>query len=167
MFMVTSEVVGRPSVVGDDLFQSVVQKICERQCFTLSGRPLQYSSNRHAAAHIPTLLKHFNWGLFDHRPCSPDLAPSDYHLFTQAHKNLFPNMTSASIPAVTSLRSMYIFFVYIIFFITCLVNSSLEVTFRVALVYTKKCMHPQNAHMASSTVRISSGTLLGTILSVY
>jgi transposase len=28
------------------------------------------------------LLKHFNWELFDHPPCSPDLAPSYYHLFT-------------------------------------------------------------------------------------
>jgi hypothetical protein len=26
-------------------------------------------------------MKHFNWELFDH-PNSPDLAPSDYHLFT-------------------------------------------------------------------------------------
>jgi hypothetical protein len=28
------------------------------------------------------LLKHFNWELFDHTPYSPDLTPSDYHLFT-------------------------------------------------------------------------------------
>jgi hypothetical protein len=28
------------------------------------------------------LLEHFNWELFDHSPYSPDLAPSDYHLFT-------------------------------------------------------------------------------------
>jgi histone-lysine N-methyltransferase SETMAR len=24
----------------------------------------------------------FNWELFDHPPYSPDLAPNDYHLFT-------------------------------------------------------------------------------------
>jgi histone-lysine N-methyltransferase SETMAR len=28
------------------------------------------------------LLEHFNWDLFDHPPYSPDLALSDYHLFT-------------------------------------------------------------------------------------
>jgi hypothetical protein len=28
------------------------------------------------------LLEHFNWELFDHRPYSPGLASSEYHLFT-------------------------------------------------------------------------------------
>jgi hypothetical protein len=28
------------------------------------------------------MLEHLNWELFDHPPHSPDLAPSDYHLFT-------------------------------------------------------------------------------------
>jgi histone-lysine N-methyltransferase SETMAR len=28
------------------------------------------------------MLKHFNRKLFGHRPYSPDLAPSNYHLFT-------------------------------------------------------------------------------------
>jgi hypothetical protein len=28
------------------------------------------------------MLEHFNWELFDHPLYSPDLAPSDYHLFT-------------------------------------------------------------------------------------
>jgi hypothetical protein len=27
-------------------------------------------------------LKHFNWELSDHLPYTPDLTPSDYHLFT-------------------------------------------------------------------------------------
>jgi hypothetical protein len=27
------------------------------------------------------LLEHLDWELFDHRPYSPALAPSDYHLF--------------------------------------------------------------------------------------
>jgi hypothetical protein len=39
-----------------------------------------------ARARTPTrttaLLEHFNWELPDHRACSPDLAPSDYRLFT-------------------------------------------------------------------------------------
>jgi transposase len=36
----------------------------------------------HTAARTRALLEHFNWELFDHPPYSPDLAPSDYHLFT-------------------------------------------------------------------------------------
>jgi hypothetical protein len=30
------ELSGRPSVVSDDLVQSIEQKICERRCFTVS-----------------------------------------------------------------------------------------------------------------------------------
>jgi len=29
------------------------------------------------------LIKLFNWEIFDNPPYSPDLAPSDYHLFTK------------------------------------------------------------------------------------
>jgi hypothetical protein len=36
----------------------------------------------HTAAPTGVLLQHFNWELFDHPPYGPDLAPSDYHLFT-------------------------------------------------------------------------------------
>jgi hypothetical protein len=57
---------------------------------------------------------------------------------TQAYKNLFPDTTSASIQAVTTLKSslnMYLFFVYNNFFSHCLFfNSSPEVTFRIALI---------------------------------
>jgi transposase len=42
----------------------------------------------HTAACPLALLEHFNWELFDHLPYSPDLAPSDYHLFTYL-KNWF------------------------------------------------------------------------------
>jgi hypothetical protein len=62
----------------------------------------------------------------------------------QACKNLFQYTTSASIPVVTVLRSslsMYVFFVYnkFSFFVACFVNSSLEVTFWIALVCV--CVH--------------------------
>jgi hypothetical protein len=58
---------------------------------------------------------------------------------TQAYKNLFPDTTTASILVVTTLRSslsMYVFFVYNNYFPlpACFVDSSLEVTFRKALV---------------------------------
>jgi hypothetical protein len=90
-------------------------------------------------ARTRALLEHFNWELLDLLPYSPDVAPSDYHLFiylktwfgsqrfsnneelmegvktqlsSQAAgfsdtgiQNLFPDTTSASIPAVFTLRS--------------------------------------------------------------
>jgi hypothetical protein len=37
---------------------------------------------QHTAARTRALLEHLNWVLFDRPPYSPDLAPSDYHLFT-------------------------------------------------------------------------------------
>jgi hypothetical protein len=97
---------------------------------------LHDSAHPHTAGHSRMLQEHFNWELFDHPPYSPDLALSDYHLFTylknclrsqhfsnneelkegvkshrwqtsltQAYKNLFPDMISASIWEVTMLRS--------------------------------------------------------------
>jgi histone-lysine N-methyltransferase SETMAR len=42
---------------------------------------LHENSHLHTAAHTQALLKYFNWELFDHPRCSPDLAPSNYHLF--------------------------------------------------------------------------------------
>jgi histone-lysine N-methyltransferase SETMAR len=40
------------------------------------------NERQHTAAHTRALLEHFNWELSDHLPHSPDLALSDYHLFT-------------------------------------------------------------------------------------
>jgi hypothetical protein len=121
---------------------------------------------------IRALLEHFNWELFDHPLYSLDLASSSYRLctylknwlgsqrfnsnvpkrvvthrrqtsLTQAYKNLFPDMTSASIPAVTVLRSslcMYVFFVYKFFQIDGFVTSSWEVTMRIAVIF-KNCIN--------------------------
>jgi hypothetical protein len=59
---------------------------------------------------------------------------------TQEHKNLFSETMNASILVVTTLESClsrYLFFVYTTFFLVASsVNSSPEVTFRTALVYT-------------------------------
>jgi hypothetical protein len=35
----------------------------------------------HAAAHTCALPEQFKCEIFEHPPCSPNLAPSDYHLF--------------------------------------------------------------------------------------
>jgi hypothetical protein len=34
------------------------------------------------------LLQQFRWEVFDHPPYSPDLMPSDYHLFMHLKKSL-------------------------------------------------------------------------------
>jgi transposase len=38
--------------------------------------------HKSTAACTGAVLEHFSWELFDHPLYSPDLAPSDYHLFT-------------------------------------------------------------------------------------
>jgi hypothetical protein len=43
---------------------------------------LHDNARPHKTARTRTLLEHFNWELFDHPSHSPDLAPSDYRLFT-------------------------------------------------------------------------------------
>jgi transposase len=43
---------------------------------------LHDNARPHRAPRTRALLEHFNWELFDYPPHSPDLAPSDYHLFT-------------------------------------------------------------------------------------
>jgi hypothetical protein len=53
---------------------------------------------------------------------------------TQAYRNLFPNMTGASIPAVTMLKSGLNMYILEFFLIACFVNSSPDVTFLIALV---------------------------------
>jgi len=47
------------------------------------GVILLHNAQPHTAAHTNALIKLFNWEIFDHPPYSPDLAPSDYHLFTK------------------------------------------------------------------------------------
>ena len=37
----------------------------------------------HTAARTNALIKLFNWEIFDHPPYSPDLASSNYHLFSK------------------------------------------------------------------------------------
>jgi hypothetical protein len=43
---------------------------------------LHDNMHSHTAARTRAQEEHFNRALFDHPPYSPDLAPSDYHLFT-------------------------------------------------------------------------------------
>jgi hypothetical protein len=43
---------------------------------------LHDNARLHTAARTRALLEHFNWQLFDHPSYNPDLALSNYHLFT-------------------------------------------------------------------------------------
>jgi histone-lysine N-methyltransferase SETMAR len=54
---------------------------------------LRDSARPHTAARTRALLDHFNWELFDHPPYSPDLALSDYHLFTYLKNMVVPLVT--------------------------------------------------------------------------
>jgi transposase len=49
---------------------------------------LHDNARPHIAACTQAQLEHFNWELFDHPPYSPDLAPSDCHLFKYLKKQL-------------------------------------------------------------------------------
>jgi transposase len=49
------------------------------------GVVVHENTRPHTAARARALLDYFNWELFDHPPYSPDLAPSDYHLFTRIY----------------------------------------------------------------------------------
>lgn len=54
----------------------------KRRGMLSSGVVLFHDNARpHTAAAIKTLLQCFRWEVFDHPPYSPDLAPSDFHLF--------------------------------------------------------------------------------------
>ncbi|KAG5309538.1 SETMR methyltransferase, partial [Acromyrmex insinuator] len=43
---------------------------------------LHDNARPHVAASTTALLNQFSWDVLTHPPYSPDLAPSDYHLFT-------------------------------------------------------------------------------------
>jgi hypothetical protein len=130
---------------------------------------LHKNAHPQTAAHTRAVLEHFNWELFDHPYYSPDLAPSDYHLFTylknwlrsqRFNKNeelvesvktcvrsqaadFFDTGVQKLIPQYKCLNSGgdYVkkirtyFRTQYFFLVDCFVNSSPEVTFRIALVY--------------------------------
>jgi len=51
--------------------------------------PLLHDNARpHSAAQTQDLITSFKWEQMDHPPYSPELAPSDYHLFLQLKKFL-------------------------------------------------------------------------------
>jgi histone-lysine N-methyltransferase SETMAR len=65
-----------------------LKKLCraiqnKRRGMMMAGVVLLHdNAHPHIAACTQALLQQFCWDLFDHPPYSPDLAPSDFHLFT-------------------------------------------------------------------------------------
>lgn len=49
---------------------------------------LHDNTRLHTATATRDLLQRFRWEVLDHPPYSPDLAPSDYHLFGPLKKHL-------------------------------------------------------------------------------
>nr|CAH7761651.1 unnamed protein product [Callosobruchus chinensis] len=49
---------------------------------------LHDNARPHVANRTKDLIKSFRWETLDHPPYSPDLAPSDYHLFLHLKKHL-------------------------------------------------------------------------------
>ncbi|GFY25996.1 mariner Mos1 transposase [Trichonephila clavipes] len=47
---------------------------------------LQDNARPHTAVRTREVMRKFKWDEFQHPPYSPDLAPSDYHLFTAMKK---------------------------------------------------------------------------------
>jgi hypothetical protein len=50
-------------------------------CLVAGCRDASYSARPHSVAATRDLIATFGWEQFDHPPDSPDLAPSDFHLF--------------------------------------------------------------------------------------
>jgi histone-lysine N-methyltransferase SETMAR len=58
----------------------------------------------HTAARTRALLQHLNWELSDHHPYSPDLVPSDYHLFSYL-KNCLGSQSFNSIELMEGVKT--------------------------------------------------------------
>jgi len=55
---------------------------------TKGVRLLHDNARPHVARNTKALLDKFGWDILPQPPYSPDLAPSDYHLFTNLKKHL-------------------------------------------------------------------------------
>ncbi|KAJ4425650.1 hypothetical protein ANN_27846 [Periplaneta americana] len=95
---------GRPSLITEDLKTKVNDRILQDRRTSLDELHIAFPdisrsllgeivsqhlgyhkicARPHTAASTRQLLDQFGWEIFDHPPYSPDLAPSDFHLFTK------------------------------------------------------------------------------------
>jgi hypothetical protein len=75
-------------VYGDNVKSKTLNKLWrsiqnKRRRMLTKGVVLHDKAWPHTAARTSALMNLFNWEIFDHPPCSPDLPPNDYHLFTK------------------------------------------------------------------------------------
>jgi hypothetical protein len=70
-------------VYSESLKNCVRPAIQNERCgmLTYGVEFLHDTARSHTATRTRVLLEHFNWELFDHRPYSPGLLPSDYRLY--------------------------------------------------------------------------------------
>jgi hypothetical protein len=70
------------------LYYETLKKLCGaiqknwRGMLTCGVVLFHENARPHTAFSTQALPDHFDWELFDHPPHSPDLSPSDYHLFS-------------------------------------------------------------------------------------
>ncbi|KAG5305603.1 SETMR methyltransferase, partial [Acromyrmex insinuator] len=70
-------------------FSSCFARHHKRRGMLTAGVSLLHDNARpHVAASTTALLNQFSWDVLTHPPYSPDLAPSDYHLFTKLKESL-------------------------------------------------------------------------------
>ncbi|KAJ4445220.1 hypothetical protein ANN_07021 [Periplaneta americana] len=95
---------GRPSLITEELKTKVNDRILQDRRTSLDELHIAFPdisrsllgeivsqhlgyhkicARPHTAASTRELLDQFGWEIFDHPPYSPDLAPSDFHLFTK------------------------------------------------------------------------------------
>ncbi|EFO92736.1 hypothetical protein CRE_20551 [Caenorhabditis remanei] len=75
-----------------DYYSSQLQKVKSKlKTSPLHGHRVHYLhdiAKPHTAKTIKSLLATLHWTVLTHPPYSPDLAPSDYHLFSDMHRSL-------------------------------------------------------------------------------
>ncbi|KAG5330336.1 SETMR methyltransferase, partial [Acromyrmex heyeri] len=81
------EVLSMRSFQKNSNFARAIQN--KRRGMLTAGVSLLHDNARpHVAASTTALLNQFSWDVLTHPPYSPDLAPSDYHLFTKLKESL-------------------------------------------------------------------------------
>ncbi|GFX48094.1 mariner Mos1 transposase [Trichonephila clavipes] len=86
------EFMTRGTTINSEIYCRMLKKLKraiqnKRRGLLSSGVVLLHdNSHPHTAVKTREVLLRFKWDVFQHPPYSPDLAPSDYHLFTAMKK---------------------------------------------------------------------------------
>jgi len=69
-------------------YESLMKQNRRRDMLTKGGCLLRDNARSHVARDIKAFLDQFGWDVTSYPPYSPDLAPSDYHLFLNVKEHL-------------------------------------------------------------------------------